>query len=185
MNVLIVDDDPAIRGLLCMALQEDVQTVSEAPDGETALDYLRDSAVPLVVLLDWQMPRLDGRGVLRAVAADPRLRATHQFVLITATDVSQDPEATTLLEHLQISVIGKPFNLNTVFTAVGRAAATLGAASAGPRVVAPSTDDRPSGWLSVPLGCSWRDDTHGDRGHARGAGVGASEREASGWRGAA
>lgn len=118
VHFLIVDDDPAIRALLHMALRTDGHRVREAPDGMLALEMLRVSTVPLIVLLDWQMPRLDGRGVLRAVAADPRLATTHRFVLITATDVSDDGESAALLRDLRVPVIRKPFDLKSVFAVV-------------------------------------------------------------------
>jgi CheY-like chemotaxis protein len=134
MRLLIVDDDPDIRALLCAALCEEGHKVEEAPDGVAALEHLRGSAVSLIVLMDWQMPRLDGYGVLRRVAADPRLTASHRFVLITATDLSRDLEATTLIEHLKVPILRKPFSLRAVLTAVARAAADLDAAAPLPSV---------------------------------------------------
>ncbi len=120
VHYLIVDDDPAIRALLRLALRADgcSGSIREAPDGLLALDVLRASTVPLIVLLDWQMPRLDGRGVLRTVAAEPRLATAHRFVLITATDVAGDGEITTLLRDLRVPVLRKPFDLNTLFAVV-------------------------------------------------------------------
>jgi len=59
---------------------------------------------PDLALLDWQMPRLDGRGVLRAVAAEPQLAMTHRFVLITANDVAGD--GTTTAAVLAQAIIG-------------------------------------------------------------------------------
>lgn len=110
-HVLLVDDDPTLRSLLHALLQGDGHTILEASDGVEALAALEASEVPLIVLLDWQMPRLDGFGVLRAVAADPHLRALHRFVLVTAADWQQDPEHTALLEQLHVPVIPKPFDI--------------------------------------------------------------------------
>lgn len=118
VHFLIVDDDPAIRSLLRMALREDGCSIRDVPDGMRALDVLRASTVPLIVLLDWQMPRLDGWGVLRAVAAEPRLAMTHRFVLITASDVAGDCGSAALLRDLRVPVICKPFDLTTVFAII-------------------------------------------------------------------
>ena len=125
VHFLIVDDDPALRSLLRLVLGEDgrSRSIREAPDGMQALDVLRASTVPLIVLLDWQMPWLDGGGVLRAVAAEPRLAMMHHFVLVTgadmtAIDVAGDCEINTLLRDLQVPVIRKPFDLTTVFAVV-------------------------------------------------------------------
>lgn len=127
-HVLLVDDDPHLRYLLHAVLQGDGHTVLEASDGVEALATLEESVAPLIVLLDGQMPRLDGFSVLRAVAADPRLRALHRFVLVTAADWQQDPEHTRLLEHVQVPVIPKPFDLATISGAVEQAASGIMAA---------------------------------------------------------
>ncbi|MGO8949992.1 MAG: response regulator [Ktedonobacterales bacterium] len=129
MHLLIVDDDPEVRTLLSAVLDEnvqDVQDVQEAPDGLRALEHLRGSTEPVIVLLDWHMPQLDGQGVLRAVAADPRLAEMHRFILITGTNVSDDPEGAALLRQLQVSIIPKPFDLDAVIAAVVQADACLG-----------------------------------------------------------
>lgn len=119
-HLLIVDDDPAIRALLGAALRVNGHSIREAPDGMQALEVLRASTVPLIVLLDWRMPRLDGWGVLRAVAAEPRLITMHRFVLITANDVPRDGGSATLLRDLRVPVIRKPFDLETVFRVVSQ-----------------------------------------------------------------
>jgi hypothetical protein len=64
------------------------------------------------------MLRLNGRGVLRAVAPPRRRALTHRFVLTTAHDVAGDGERAALLRDLHVLVIGKPFNFNTVFAVV-------------------------------------------------------------------
>lgn len=127
-HVLLVDDDPALRYLLHAVVQDDGHTTLEAADGVEALATLGDSRGPLIVLLDWQMPRLGGFGVLRAVAADPRLRALHCFVLVTAADWQQDRELTMVLEQLHVPVLPKPFDLATVSQVVEQAGTCLAAA---------------------------------------------------------
>lgn len=127
-QVLLVDDDAALRTLLHTLLQDDGHTLLEATDGVEALVALRASAVPLVVVLDWQMPRLDGFGVLRAAAADPYLRAQHRFVLVTAADWWHDPAHTALLEQLHVPVLTKPFDLVELSVLVEAAATHLVAA---------------------------------------------------------
>ena len=53
-------------------------------DGEACLDYLRDNACPDLILLDLSMPKLDGRGVLRALKQDEELRLIPVVVLSTS-----------------------------------------------------------------------------------------------------
>jgi CheY-like chemotaxis protein len=91
-GVLIVDDDDVaaegvIRGLRRHGFDGRVLWVT---DGATALDVLRGQhaealAEPRVVLLDLNMPVLDGFGFLQQLRADPRLHSTVVFVLSTSS----------------------------------------------------------------------------------------------------
>ncbi|HMH48643.1 MAG TPA: adenylate/guanylate cyclase domain-containing protein [Candidatus Acidoferrum sp.] len=72
-NLLVVDDNRVNRLLLGRALEQLGHTVTFAEHGRAALDILRQRPVDLV-LLDIEMPEMDGYQVLEAVAADPRLR---------------------------------------------------------------------------------------------------------------
>ena len=69
--ILVVDDHPVVRdGLVAMlGTQEDFAVVGTAGDGEEALVKIR-SLQPDVVLLDLEMPRLDGVGVLERLQAE-------------------------------------------------------------------------------------------------------------------
>jgi CheY-like chemotaxis protein len=58
-DILVVDDDAAVRSTIARALSGDGHTVAEAGDGEAALDALRTSAFALLVT-DVQMPGMDG-----------------------------------------------------------------------------------------------------------------------------
>lgn len=58
-TVLVVDDDPAIREFLSMALEDEGYRVQTAVNGREALDKVRRDP-PDVVLLDLEMPRTDG-----------------------------------------------------------------------------------------------------------------------------
>ncbi len=71
--ILVVDDDPIVRGLLSRALAADGHEVHTAEHGEQALNLLERVRAD-VVLLDIVMPGLDGIGVLDRIKADPRLQ---------------------------------------------------------------------------------------------------------------
>jgi two-component system LytT family response regulator len=66
-----VDDEPVARSHLRALLEDrgDVQVVDECGDGRTAVDRIR-ALGPDLVLLDVQMPELDGLGVVRAIGPD-------------------------------------------------------------------------------------------------------------------
>jgi len=67
-TLLLVDDQPAVRqGLrMCLALEPDLTVIGEAGDGETALRLAAEEH-PDVVVLDLEMPGLDGVAVTKAL----------------------------------------------------------------------------------------------------------------------
>ncbi|MBI1197148.1 MAG: response regulator [Phenylobacterium sp.] len=67
-QVLVVDDDPHIRQLLVFALEKAGLSAREADDGEAALAAVADAA-PDLVILDINMPKLDGLEVCRRLRA--------------------------------------------------------------------------------------------------------------------
>jgi CheY-like chemotaxis protein len=99
ITILLADDDPDDRQLCTEALHEsrlhnELYTVA---DGEELLDFLRrrgryapdaPGALPAprpgVILLDLNMPRMDGREALRELKADPALRSIPVIVLTTS-----------------------------------------------------------------------------------------------------
>jgi DNA-binding NtrC family response regulator len=77
--VLVVDDDPGVRESFRLIL-EDHYDVTDVPDGPTALDVVRTSAVDLV-LLDIRLPGMDGIEVLERIKA---LDEGIEVILVTA-----------------------------------------------------------------------------------------------------
>lgn len=66
-KVLIVDDEHFMRKVVrTLLISLGVRTIYEAADGPAGLDAIR-SLTPDVVILDWQMPGLDGAGFVRMV----------------------------------------------------------------------------------------------------------------------
>ena len=71
-RVLVIDDDPAARELLARFLQREGYTVSGAADGQAGLTLAR-ALRPDAILLDVEMPKMDGWSVLQALRQDPAL----------------------------------------------------------------------------------------------------------------
>lgn len=83
-RVLVVDDEIQNRGLIRRVLEALGYQVREAEDGERALEEVAREA-PDIVLLDLEMPRRDGYGVLRVLKSDPRTRLI-PVVMLTSHD---------------------------------------------------------------------------------------------------
>jgi two-component system chemotaxis response regulator CheY len=82
INTLIVDDQMTIRSLVRTGLgQIGIINTREAPDGEEALRALLTRPANLVIS-DFNMPKLDGLGLLRAIRAHPPLKST-AFIMLT------------------------------------------------------------------------------------------------------
>jgi PAS domain S-box-containing protein len=89
-SVLVADDNPAGRELVREGLAGHVGSIIEASDGREALEKMRES-LPDLVLLDIQMPEMDGYAVLREIRDDPVLRNL-RVVALTAFAMQGDRE---------------------------------------------------------------------------------------------
>jgi diguanylate cyclase (GGDEF)-like protein len=69
IKILIADDDSDIRDILKLTLQEENYEVIEARDGEEGLKIIRSKPLDLV-LLDYKMPKMDGRQLCNLIKKD-------------------------------------------------------------------------------------------------------------------
>ncbi|MFH0935836.1 MAG: response regulator [Candidatus Omnitrophota bacterium] len=86
-RILIVDDDPDIRDVLKLTLSEENYELSEAHDGEEALKTINSQPLDLV-LLDYKIPKIDGRQVCRLVKKDLLLRHLPIIMITGKGDIS-------------------------------------------------------------------------------------------------
>ncbi|HYY53990.1 MAG TPA: response regulator transcription factor [Candidatus Dormibacteraeota bacterium] len=101
-RVLVVDDDPAMVGMVAMLLGSEGFEVVTAYDGEAALRKMREDSPDLVVL-DMQLPRLSGDDVTR------RIRETSALPIIMLTGRKEEEEKARLLELGADDYLTKPF----------------------------------------------------------------------------
>ncbi|MCA9848516.1 MAG: response regulator transcription factor [Dehalococcoidia bacterium] len=87
MRIVLVDDQPLVRnGIASLLRARGYEVVGEAGDGQEALGVIR-RARPDLVLMDLQMPVLDGLGAMRRLRSEmPALRV----VILTVSDDEQD-----------------------------------------------------------------------------------------------
>lgn len=111
-TVLIVDDDDAVRDLVEMVLSDEGYQVYSAENGHSAL-LLLNMVRPDVVLLDVNMPRLDGLSTCRILRDDPR---TAQLPVIA---MSARPIGQTQLRNSQVDrFLPKPFDIDQLIDEV-------------------------------------------------------------------
>jgi two-component system chemotaxis response regulator CheY len=89
MRALIVDDSSAMRAFLKMILKGAGFEVSEARNGKEGLQALTPVVLPDVVLLDWNMPEMNGLEMLQQLRADPRCSHVKVMMVTTETELAE------------------------------------------------------------------------------------------------
>ena len=102
-RVLVVDDEPTVREVVAGYLRRDGHAVSEAGDGDTALELLERERPDLVVL-DMMLPGVNGLDVLR------RIRAAGDLPVIMLTARSEESDRVAGLELGADDYVVKPFS---------------------------------------------------------------------------
>ena len=103
-RVLVVDDEPAIRQILCRSISAAGFAVSDAVDGADALQKLELSPVDIVIT-DIQMPNLDGLQLLKEIRA--RWAAT---AVILITGHRADSHSGEIAQAGADDILRKPFH---------------------------------------------------------------------------
>jgi len=88
VKILIVDDDPDIRGVVSTILEAHSYQIVTACDGEEGLSKLKDER-PDLLILDLLMPKMDGFGVLKELQ-DPRLAKYRNIPILVLTSIKED-----------------------------------------------------------------------------------------------
>jgi CheY-like chemotaxis protein len=125
-RILLVEDDPADATLAKRALREweKPTEIFHVTDGVDCLNFLRREGElhkaaprPDLILLDLNMPRMNGREALKEIKADESLRSI-PVVILTTSDFEQD-----VLRSYDLganSFITKPVDLNKFFHIIGQ-----------------------------------------------------------------
>ena len=97
LDVLVVDDDEAMRTTSAAILRQSGYTVAVAPDGDVALQFLEHHPVGMV-LLDIRMPRRDGLSVLDSLTTPQLVVLVSAHTLEEAAHARVDAKVVTFLE---------------------------------------------------------------------------------------
>ena len=111
MKILVVDDFSTMRRIVKNILRQlDFNNILEADDGSTALDVLQKEKIDMVVS-DWNMPKMTGLELLKAVRSDDALKDI-PFLMVTA-----EAQQENIIEAVKSGVsnyIVKPFTAETL-----------------------------------------------------------------------
>ena len=105
-NILIIEDHDAVRLLLGLTFKKEYHVVTKR-DGIEGLAWLSAGNMPDLIMLDMQMPRLNGLDFLR------QLRSTGFFAQIPVLLISGNDDATENAQFYNLGIVDfvpKPFN---------------------------------------------------------------------------
>ena len=88
MRALVVDDSRPIRRIEGEILRELGFETADACNGKEALERLQSAPLPDIVLVDWNMPEMDGLEFIKAVRRDSRYSGL--VVLMVTTEIETD-----------------------------------------------------------------------------------------------
>lgn len=112
--VLVVDDEPNIRLLISMVLEEAGYTTVIATDGQECLDTI-DAVEPGLILLDLRMPRKGGVETLVALKEQPKTRDVPVIIISGTTELESGMQGEGATD-----VLVKPFDLDELLALVQR-----------------------------------------------------------------
>ncbi len=128
-NILIVDDDPLVRQVLCAVLASEQLRVIAVADGREALEIMRDRPEAIdLLLIDFMLPGMNGRALARAV----RSRVPDVKIMFMS-GLSEDVVRPETAIEQQARFFSKPLDLEELLKAV-REEIGLFAATASPSV---------------------------------------------------
>jgi two-component system chemotaxis response regulator CheY len=126
MRVLVVDDSRTMRRIICAALEElrdESLEVLEAGDGVEALQLLRNEKLEIdLVLIDWNMPRLDGIGFLKQLKAISPFRDVHVIMVTSQANRANVAEA---LRWGACDYVVKPFTPDVLHEKIRKVASKV------------------------------------------------------------
>jgi two-component system chemotaxis response regulator CheY len=111
MRALIIDDSRAMRALIGRMMTELGYETADAANGREGLEYLRTHDLPDLVLVDWNMPEMNGFEFVQAVRANPEYDGMRLVMVTTETEMSRVVEALSL--GLDAYVM-KPFTKDSI-----------------------------------------------------------------------
>lgn len=105
VNILVAEDEPVLRMLICDSLEDEGYTISTAADGEEALQLIQTCKYDLAIL-DHMMPKLTGLEVIQAVKG--KEIAPVKIMMLSAKSQLSDREQA--IQFGADAFVSKPFS---------------------------------------------------------------------------
>jgi DNA-binding NtrC family response regulator len=115
LNILLVDDEDALRAVVAERLQDEGFDVVEAPSGEAALEQLQRFAFDIVIS-DLRLPGIDGRQVI-----DAALERYPGILAIAVTGYATVKDAVDVIKRGAADFVAKPFQFDELLHVVNSA----------------------------------------------------------------
>jgi two-component system chemotaxis response regulator CheY len=115
MRILSIDDSNSIRHAVHKMLDVIGAEFFEASDGQGGLEKLEKIGPVDLILLDMEMPRLDGIGFLEAVKKDPRWK---EIPVIVVSSIAQREKMIKAIQEGAKQYLTKPFTSEQLLTKV-------------------------------------------------------------------
>lgn len=115
-NILLIEDNEQNRYLLTFLLEKNGDRVTSAPDGPRGIELAR-TIRPDLILLDIQLPTMDGYSVARALRSHEALR---EVPIVAVTSYAMVGDREKALQAGCTGYIEKPINPDTFIDEIGR-----------------------------------------------------------------
>jgi CheY-like chemotaxis protein len=109
-QILVVEDDSAIRETIRILLESEGYRVLAAKNGQDALEFLKKNETPCLILLDLNMPVMDGWQFLQARKTDESIAAIPVVIISAVANHFHEEEV--------VGTVRKPFELETLLKVV-------------------------------------------------------------------
>jgi CheY-like chemotaxis protein len=114
-SILVIEDDAATRAAVSLVLEDEGYSVTGVANGQEALQQLRRTRLPDLILLDLMMPIMNGWEFRKHQAQDPALQSIPVVVVSANADVPQKANALSARAYLM-----KPIDFIQLLEAVQR-----------------------------------------------------------------
>ena len=111
MHALIIDDSRSMRMIIGRIIREIGFEITEAGDGQQALTRLEEGCKPDLILVDWNMPEMNGYEFVQAVRANPLYDASRIVMVTTESELGQISKA---LDAGANEYVMKPFTADVI-----------------------------------------------------------------------